>query len=884
MTEDKLEIKIDPSEKPAHLKAKEQEAAAFAKSASFKGDKSKVFHVNVEKSKEVKTEKSLTRRIFGTLFLIFASIFMFGMIYIFVVYAKDLPDENTLANYRPIVTSRFYAADGSLLKEHSTERRVFVPAENMPDLLVKAFISAEDKNFYNHNGIDFQGIIRAVITNIKNQGKRRLVGASTITQQVAKNFFTGDEVTFSRKIKEAILALKIDKKYSKNKIITLYMNQIFLGWRSFGVAAAALSYFDKTLEELTLGEMAYLAALPKGPNNYHPINKKEAAIYRRNWVLERMFEDGYITQEQLEAAKEEDLVASTKMRGERPKNMDYFAEEVRKYLEANYGEDALREGGYVVKTTADPKLQDLATKALRKGIYNYDRGRGWRGPLRNIEVSEDWVSSLLQINTPLGAEYSWKLAVVLGVSDKEAKIGLPSGEEAKLLYDDLKWAKKNLPDQEVGDTPKSVKEILNVGDVILTERVEEKGTVKYLLRQIPDLEGAVVALEPHTGRILAQVGGFSFEKSNYNRASQARRQPGSTIKPFIYLTALERGYTPSSLLLDAPVVMEKESGDIWKPDNYNKDFQGEITLRRSLENSINNSTLKLALDIGVTNVLKNAVKYGVYKEVKDPNLSKAIGSDETSPLDMAAAYGMLVNGGKKIKPYFIERVQDRDGSTIFRHDERDCPGCDDEYKEGSLPPVLEDTRPQLTDPITVYQIVNILQGAVQRGTGKAARVYRQSIAGKTGTSNDAKDVWFVGFSPDLVIAIYFGFDSPKTLGKHVAGGGMAAPIFREIMGEYLKNIRPIPFRVPQGINFVKVNLYTGAPVDDEDDPSEIINEVFRPGDEDKLDANMVFRSKKRGGFVSRVTENTIDASREEDSFSSDRGADVDKAQSGGGIY
>jgi penicillin-binding protein 1A len=854
----KLENQVNPVANKEETPA--QKVKNFTKHAQ------KVYHVNINALKTSSIEilnftgkDSPWHKFWFGVSLGVASLAIFMGIYVFVIFAKDLPDENTLAKYRPIVTSRFYANNGQLLKEHSTERRVFVPKEKMPEMLVKAFISAEDKNFYSHNGLDFQGIARAIIVNLRRSPNQRLVGASTITQQVAKNFFMGSEQTFTRKIKEAISALKIDKKFSKDQILTLYLNQIYLGWRAYGVAAAATSYFDKTLDELTLAEMAYLAAIPKGPANYDPITKKEAAIIRRNWVLDRMREDGYISAYDCEKAKAEDLVATKKMEEERPKNMDYFAEEVRKYLEDNYGSDALKEGGYIVKTTADPLLQNLSTKALRKYINDYDIAHGYRGALGKLENTENWKNSLNEwkanpSNTELlrGVESSLQLAVVLSLTTSEAKIGLENGDEAKIAIEDLKWARKNLPNQEIGEEPKTPKDVFSVGDIILTQKMEEE-KIKYVLRQVPNLEGAVVALDPHNGQILSMVGGYSFFKSNFNRALNAIRQPGSTIKPFIYLTALENNYTPSSILMDAPVVMEKESGEMWKPDNYGMDFQGEITLRRSLENSVNNSTLKLALDIGVRNVLKTAIDFGIYKDDSDPNLSKAIGSGATTPINMVAAYGMLVNGGKKITPYFIERVQDREGATVYRHDERKCDDCYGvDYTPNTQPPVLEDNREQLAEARSVYQIVNILQGAVQRGTGVAARVPGYSIAGKTGTSNDAKDLWFVGFSPDLVVGVFLGFDTPSTLGKKMAGGGVAAPIFREIMKEYLKDKRAIPFRAPPNVNFVKVNRFTGAPVDDQDSEEEIITEVFKEGMEDNFDDNIALRNKRRSGYVFRV--------------------------------
>ena len=811
--------------------------------------------VNLEPSMEENKKKKSKLEIFFMSLFFFSLFCLFTFIFVFMRYGVNLPDYNQLAEYKPPVTSRFYAGDGSLLTEYATEQRIFVPLKDIPPNLINAFISAEDKNFWTHSGIDLVGIVRATIVNVKNKllgGGRRMVGASTITQQVAKNFFLSSEQSMTRKIKEIILALKMERAFSKHHILTLYFNQIFLGFRSYGVAAAALNYFNKSLDELTLSECAFLASLPKAPNNYNPITNKDRAITRRNWVLDRMVEDGYISQEEAEVAKQDDIEVSESFISKNQRYSLYFSEEVRKFLSGIYGEEQLYSGGLAVRTTVDPEYQRIATRAVRKALLNFDKKKGWRGAEKHIDIdAEEWlqdatiVKQLETTNKELwqillarneissGVEDDgWRRAIVLNVDDKTASIGLSKGDRGVITLDSLGWSKRKLSDASDETAPiKSMNEVLKKGDIIFVKLVDGK-TLQYSLQQVPELNGAMVVLDPHTGRIYALVGGFSYNRSKFNRATQAYRQPGSTIKPFVYLTAIEKGYTPSSVILDAPVVLEKSDGELWRPENYDNAFAGEITLRRALEKSKNNPTIRIAKDIGVRTFLKNALKFGVYKKVDEPNLSMALGSGDTTLLDLTSAFAKIINGGKNMKPFLVDRVQDRNGKTVYKSDERECENCSNiDWVQNSLPPEVKDEREQLSDPVSLYQIVNILQGVVERGSGWMARIPGKTICGKTGTSNDQKDVWFVGGTPDLVAGVFLGYDQPKSLGSYAAGGSLAAPIFKDFMEQVLKNKKDVAFRVPKGVSLVRVNRETGKPATVNDANFNVVLEAFKEGTE-----------------------------------------------------
>lgn len=776
---------------------------------------------------------------FKTLSSLLSTFFFFAVIVLVLVItsvwqiSQELPDYHQLAKYEPAVTTRLYAGDGQVMMEYAAEKRFFVPEEKIPDLVKNAFIAAEDKKFYSHFGVDFVGIIRAVIGNIKNLGRgRRPSGASTITQQVAKNFLLSSELSYKRKIKEALLAIRMEQAFTKQHILELYLNEIYLGNRSYGVAAAALNYFGKSLNELTLEEAAYLAALPKGPNNYNPKTKYEAAVHRRNWVIDRMEIDGYVNSAEAETAKAKPLEVIER-RSELAQNTEYFSEEVRRKVTGSFGEDALYEGGLLIRTTLDPRLQQIATKVFDEEIRNYDSRHGWRGPVDNIPLDENYAEQLKKVETPAGKEKSWVKAVVVNVGANAAEIETADGEKGSIPLSLLSWARKNLKNQSVGNQPKSVTEVLNKGDVILVEKVSPKTAAakklsenSYYLRQVPDVEGGLIALDPHTGKILAMVGGYSFSKSQFNRATQAMRQTGSSFKPIVYLAALENGYSPTDLILDAPFVLDQGPGlPKWKPVNYSKKFYGLMTLRQGIEKSRNLMTVRLAQDVGMDKVAAYAKKMGVNDNL--PHLlSMSLGAGETRLINMASAYGMMVNGGKKVEPYLIERIQDRSGKTIYRHDRRACDNCKADKWANQPLPELQDNREQIIDPLSAYQMVSILEGVAKYGTGARLRSIGKHLAGKTGTTNKNMDSWFVGFSPDLVVATYVGFDEPKSLGRYETGAASALPIFYNFMKEALEGQPDVPFRIPNGIKLVRINHDTGKPAQPTD--KSVIVEALKP--------------------------------------------------------
>ncbi len=759
-----------------------------------------------------------------------------GGVYLFYKFGRGLPDYKQLADYEPSVMTRVQAGDGRLLAEYAIEKRVFVPQAAMPRMVVRAFLSAEDKNFFYHPGVDPLGIIRAVLTNIKNvtQGKR-LVGASTITQQVAKNFLLTSDVTIERKVKEAILALRIERALPKNRILELYLNEIYLGFGSYGVAAAALNYFNKSLDNLTIAEAAFLAALPKAPNNYNPLNKHSAARGRRNWVIGRMLEDGVIDGEQAKKAIATPLIIRKRDETEFVK-ADYFAEEVRRELVERYGEENLYKGGLSVRTTMDPHYQRIADRALKKGLEAYDRRHGWRGPIAQIDITSasghDWLNRLADIKLPkaLGA---WQLAVIRGLAEKVAEIGVDDGRLGSIPLAEIKWARQWLKEEKLGPRIRRPADALNVGDVVAVSQIfeTEKGEPypdnSFSLEQIPEIEGALVALDPHTGRILAMSGGYDYEKSQFNRVVQARRQPGSAFKPFVYLAALDKGFTPSSLILDAPFVIDQGPGlPKWRPANYTKKFYGPSTMRLGIEKSRNLMTVRLAQTVGIEAIARYATRFNIVDRLPH-QLSMSLGAGETTLLRLTAAYAMLVNGGKKIVPTLIDRIQDRHGKTVFHHDRRVCEKCQATLWTNQLVPNVLDTREAVADPATAYQMVSMLEGVVQRGTGRRIRDLGKPLAGKTGTTNKALDTWFIGFSPDLAIGVFAGFDTPRSLGWREQGASVSAPIFKDFVKGSLENKPNIPFRIPSGIRLVRVNSVTGQPARPGD--KRVILEAFKPG-------------------------------------------------------
>ncbi len=744
-------------------------------------------------------------------------------------YGRDLPDHSQLAAYDPPVVTRLHAGDGRLLAEYAIEKRVFVPLSAIPKLVVSAFLAAEDKNFYEHFGVDPMSVVGALITNVSNLGgDKKMVGASTVTQQVAKNFLLTPEVSFARKIKEAILAVRIERAYTKDRILELYMNQIYLGAGSYGVAAAALDYFDKSLDELTIGEAAFLAALPKAPNNYHPARNQAAAVARRDWVLGQMLENGAISRAEAAAAMAEPLVA--RARGETEiVRADYFVEEARRWLMANYGKDKLYRGGLAVHTTLDPKLQAIAERVFRAGLSTYDRRHGWRGPFATLPLDEEWQSALRTQIAPDGAAPNWRIALVMAITAKQAEIRFADGKSGVIALEDLSWARRVKSDYKLGPAIKKVGDALNPGDVILVEPKAPEDPEHFLLRQVPEVSGGLVVIDPHNGRVLAMVGGLAYANSEFNRATQANRQPGSAFKPFIYLTGLDHGFTPSSIVMDAPIVLEQGPGlPLWKPENYEEDFDGPSTYRHGVEHSRNLMTVRIAQAVGMDAVADTSRRFGIYDDLPR-YLSASLGSAETTLIRLTTAYAMLVNGGKKIEPAVIERIQDKTGLTIYRRDARPCEGCRAERFEAGAPPALPDLRETVADPVSAYQTVSMLEGVVQRGTARAVASLGIPLAGKTGTTNDQRDAWFVGFSPDLVVGTYVGFDTPRNLGSKETGGRVAAPIFRDFIAEALADKPAVPFRVPNGVRFVRVALETGALPRPGDE--KIILEAFRPGTE-----------------------------------------------------
>ena len=760
--------------------------------------------------------------------LLFIIVFAIAITYGLAKINITLPDYRQLADYEPPVTTRLFAGDGQLMMEYAAEKRLFVPIEKIPERVKNAFIAAEDKHFYQHSGVDYTGIARAIVGNIKNYGTgRRPAGASTITQQVAKNFLLSSELSYTRKIKEAILARRISKAFSKEHVLELYLNEIYLGNRSYGVAAAAMNYFGKSLDELEIQEIAYLAALPKGPNNYNPKTKYDAAVARRNWVIGRMVEDGYISEDEANEAKEKPLVVTERKSGFL-EGTEYYSEEVRRSISHNFGDEALYQGGLIVRTTIDPKIQEIATKAFRKGLLAYDSRHGWRGATANIKIDENYKENLQKTTLTAGAEPDWEKAVVIKTTDTKAEIETAAEKKGFIPMSSLKWARWSEKGKNMGPEPQKISDVLKKGDVIYVVKSNSENAQEnqYDLKQVPEVEGAFAVMEPHTGKVLALVGGFSFAKSQFNRATQAYRQTGSTFKPFVYLTALELGYSPTDLILDAPFVLDQGVGmPKWKPVNYSKKFYGLMTLRRGVELSKNLMTVRLAQDIGMDKIVEMSKRIGVNDHLP-PYLSSSLGAADTRLIDMVGAYSVIVNGGKKVQPYLIERIQDRKGKTIYKHEQTPCDECKAERWENQPAPDFIAVREQIVDPLSAYQMTSILEGVATRGTGARLNSLHRHLAGKTGTTNETKDAWFVGFSPDLVAGVYVGFDEPRSLGRVETGAQAALPIFYDFMQDALKDVPDTSFRIPQGIKLVRVNPNTGKPSAPGD--STVIIEALKP--------------------------------------------------------
>ncbi len=770
-----------------------------------------------------------------SLVIIVAVIGISAVLWVFWTYGKGLPDYRQLAKYEPPVVTRIHAGNGALLAEYANEKRLFVPIDAIPPQLIHAFISAEDKAFYSHFGLDLKALTRAMATNVVNYGRgRRLIGASTITQQVTKNFLLTNEVSIDRKIKEAILSLRMERAFTKDQILALYLNEIYLGMGSYGVAAAALNYFDKALNQLDLEEMAYLAALPKAPSNYHPIRKTKAAVIRRNWVLNQMRENGYISVEQAEQAKSKPLMIVPDT-GADGADAPYFTESVRRQIMKNYGEDALYGGGLSIRTTLDPHLQSLADTALERGLEALDRRQGWRGPLGRLEAGEDVATTLARYQKQLRPNHY--AALVTEVARREAQIYV-KGKAATIPFKLAFWAYPPRDADGVRPQPlKDLRKAISAGDIVIVQPPSETPDLirngfkpephHYALGQRPAVEGAIIVMDPHTGRLLAMSGGYNYADSEFNRAVQAMRQPGSAFKPFVYLAALDNGYAPTTRILDAPLVVDQGAGKPkWKPANYTKRFYGPSIMRVGIEKSRNLMTARLAMKLGMPEIQDYARRFGINENLP-PLLSMSLGAGETNLMRLTSAYGMLVNGGKQVTPSLIDRIQDRHGKTIYRHDERQCDGCENASWDDQAIPDLPDARAQLTSPASAFQLVSMLEGVIKRGTGRLLSRLDLVLAGKTGTTNDNTNGWFIGFAPDLVVGVFVGYDKPRPLGKRETGSTVAVPIFGNFMVKALADKPVIPFRRPNGISIIPVHAETGERVLPTHEKA--ILEVFKPG-------------------------------------------------------
>lgn len=760
-------------------------------------------------------------------------------------YSRDLPSFESMAEYHPPLITRVYARDGRPIAEYLKERRVFVPVDEIPPLVKNAFIAAEDGSFYSHPGFDIKGIVSAVIDYAKGE---RLRGASTITQQVLKNFLLSDERSFERKVKEIILATRIEQVMTKDQILELYLNEIYLGARAYGIGAAAQNYFGKTLEALTPAEAAYLAALPKKPSELHPVNNRAVAVDRRNYVVGRMLKDGYITEAEAEAARAAPLetVLDGAIETSLPQvpTPDYFTEEIRRQLIDAMGEDEVLGGGLTVRATINRDYQALAGKALRDRLESWDRERGgWRGPkatLPEAALADEatWRAALRDLREMPRDIPGWFPAVVLKVGDSSVRVGIEGVDEDSdghyIPMADMTWARPKLDGGGMGKTPKRPADVLAVGDVVLVTALNDKDGKfeRWSLRQIPELEGAFMAMDALTGRVLAMVGGFSHQTSVFNRATLAKRQPGSAFKPFVYAAALDSGYTPATVILDAPIVVDTGAAELWRPQNASRKFYGPSPMRLGIEQSRNVMTVRLAQEIGMDRVADYAERFGVYKDMPH-HLSYALGAGETTLYQMVGAYAVFANGGLSVEPTLVDRVQDRRGQTVWRHEARVCDDCD--------APLLGDPRTarepwakpnarRVMDSVTAYQLTSMMQGVTSRGTARRLSSLGIPLAGKTGTTNDARDVWFIGFTPDIVAGCFIGYDNPRPIGRGAAGGTLCAPVFEEFM-KVAKNDRPVTdFQVPREAVGVKVDRFSGVRLPDDATGNHVVVEAFHPGD------------------------------------------------------
>ena len=734
-------------------------------------------------------------RILKNITILFLSLsFLTGILILIVlgIFSNDLPDYKFLKSYKPSVSSKVYSDEGELVKDFSTEKRIFIPYKSIPQKVIKSFLSAEDKNFFSHPGVDAKGVLRATINNISNIiTSKRLEGASTITQQVAKNFLLTNEVSLNRKLKEAILAFRIERALSKERILELYLNQIYLGEGTYGVASASLEYFDKSINELDYDEAALLAALPKAPSRYNPYKNIKLAKFRRDLVLQNLFENNYIDRKDYKRFIKNKILLK-KRKKIFLEDTNYYVEDIRKNVIDKLGYDKVYKQGLNINTPINLNLQKIATQSLREGLISYDKRRGWRGAILNKKISKNWFNDLDKFK--LEKSINWELAIVKEIKQFSVEIETESQLKGYISYQNISWTRKDL------------NEIFKLGDVIYVEKIKNDN---YALRQLPKVNGSIVVMDPFTGRVTALSGGFSFKKSEFNRATQALRQPGSAFKPFIYALALENGYTPSTLVLDAPLVVEQGFDlKMWKPENYGMKFYGPSTLRMGLEKSRNLMTVRIAQDLGLKKIVNFSSKLGIYDNPSEL-LSISLGSAETTLIKLTSAYCSFVNGGKLVNPIMIDRIQDSAGNTIFNNEKRKCPSCNQISPLSSNYPKIEDQFSQIFSSETAYQMTSILEGVVQRGTGKKLKDLQLDLAGKTGTTNGNTDAWFVGFTSKLVIGVYVGSDTPKPLGKNETGSKVALPIFKNFVKEAIKKEEARPFKVADNILMMVIDPLTG---------------------------------------------------------------------------
>jgi penicillin-binding protein 1A len=758
---------------------------------------------------------------------------------VFWMYGRDLPSHESLAQYTPPTISRVYSGEGRIIDEFAEERRLFTPIEDIPDLVKEAFISAEDKNFYSHKGYDVTSIAAAV-RDWLTRGDR-LRGASTITQQVMKNFLLGGERTGERKVKEIILASRIEETLDKEKILELYLNEIFLGQNSYGVAAAAQTYFNKPLADLAPHEAAMLAAMPQAPSKYHPVTAKARVTERRNYVLREMWQNGYL--DEATYLREKEMPLLSVQNGDFPafreslQQRDYFTDEIGRQLSTTFGKEELFTGGLTIRATADPDLQKEAARALRAGLEKYDRSQGvWRGTLKVIATDKlgseaDWRAALSEAEVPRDIE-GWYPAVVLSIEGDAARIGIEGIDDDSdghfIPAKDVTWARKRQADGRLGPKANEASDLVSVGDIVLVRAVtsdDDGSFLRWSLRQVPEVAGGFMAMDVNTGRVLAIQGGFSFQESEFNRATQAQRQPGSSFKPFVYAAALDSGFSPATIVVDAPIEVNTPEG-LWKPKNASNKFYGPAPLRTGIEQSRNLMTVRIAQEIGMETVAGYAERFGVY-EPMNPFLANSLGAQETTLFKMVAAYAMFANGGERVEPTLVDRVQDRFGKTIYRHDQRKCPDCQLASLNMGVAPRIVSDRDRVMDAITAYQLTSMMQGVIERGTGRDITL-PVPVAGKSGTTNDAKDVWFIGYTSNVVAGCYIGYDQPRSLGSE-SGGGLCGPVFQEFMTKAVAKYGGTEFAVPPGGYFQKIDRFSGAILYEDATGDNVVAEFFRDG-------------------------------------------------------